>query len=102
MIRFFLPLFSVLLLISCTQTKDTEAVKAQALCDCQKFVHDYDSVAQWLIHPQLSDSVNFSTLQHFYELNQSELDSCAVLVDQKFESRLEIMEYFRSADLECD
>ncbi|NRA10465.1 MAG: hypothetical protein HRT57_00750, partial [Crocinitomicaceae bacterium] len=92
----------VLVLISCTQTKDGEANMAQNMCDCQKFVNDYDSVATEIIHPELSDSVNYSNLQEFYTGNQEELDDCATLVDQEFESRIEILRYFRSVDLECE
>lgn len=102
MIKIFLSGIVVLVLISCTRTKNDEIIKAQNLCDCQQFVNDYDSIATGLINPSYSDSVNFEMLQEFYQLNQEELDSCAAEVDQKFKSRIEILNYFRSADLECE
>ena len=102
MIKYFFILVSVLVLVSCTRTKNDAINEAQNLCDCQQFVYDYDSTATELIDPSYSDSVNYKMLKDFYKLNEEELNDCATLIDQDFESRIEILNYFRSADLECE
>ena len=102
MMKIFLFGIAVFVLISCTRTKNDEINVAQNLCDCEQFVRDYDSTVTELIDPSYLDSVNYKMLKDFYKLNEEELNDCATLVDQEFESRIEILNYFRSADLECE
>lgn len=102
MMKIFLSGIVVLVLISCTRTKNDEINVAQNLCDCEQFVRDYDSTVTELIDPSYSDSVNYKMLKDFYKLNEEELNDCATLVDKEFDSRIEILNYFRSSDLECE